>query len=91
LRAGLRALAARRRDEKAWPRGGKAFTFRGVACGKQTPATAGAILHGSNLTLTVWFWAADLMATHSNGVSALQLQLQSRVSLRNVDLTEAKA
>jgi len=26
--------------------------------------------------LTVWFWAVYLMATHSNGISALQLQKQ---------------
>ena len=38
--------------------------------------TAGTILHGSKLDLTVWFWAAYLMATHSNGISALQLQKQ---------------
>ena len=36
--------------------------------------TAGTILHASKLSLTVWFWAAFLMATHSNGISALQLQ-----------------
>jgi hypothetical protein len=35
--------------------------------------TAGTILHASKLSLTVWFWAAYLMATHSNGISALQL------------------
>ena len=38
--------------------------------------TAGTILHASKLPLTVWFWAAYLMATHSNGISALQLQKQ---------------
>ncbi len=38
--------------------------------------TAGTVLHGSKLPLTVWFWAAYLMATHSNGISALQLQKQ---------------
>ena len=31
-------------------------------------------MHSSKLPLTVWFWAAYLMATHSNGISALQLQ-----------------
>ena len=31
----------------------------------------------SKLPLTVWFWAAYLMATHSNGISALQLQKSS--------------
>ena len=34
------------------------------------------ILHASKLPLTVWFWAADLIATHSNGISVLQLQKQ---------------
>lgn len=68
--------------EKGWPHGGKAFTFECAACGKQPPdqvrgsVTAGTILHGSKLPLTVWFWAAYLMATHSNGISALQLQNQ---------------
>ena len=33
-------------------------------------------MHHSKLPLTVWFWAAYLMATHSNGISALQLQRQ---------------
>ena len=31
---------------------------------------------GPEWPLTVWFWAAYLMATHSNGISALQLQKQ---------------
>ncbi len=38
--------------------------------------TAGTLLHASKLPLTIWFWAAYLMATHSNGISALQLQKQ---------------
>jgi hypothetical protein len=38
--------------------------------------TAGTIMHQSKLPLTTWFWAAYLMATHSNGISALQLQRQ---------------
>jgi hypothetical protein len=33
-------------------------------------------MHGSKLSLTVWFWAAYLMATHSNGISARQLWRQ---------------
>ena len=40
------------------------------------PGGDGTILHASKLPLTVWFWAAYLMATHSNGISALQLQKQ---------------
>lgn len=38
--------------------------------------TAGTVMHGSKLPLTVWFWAAYLMATHSNGISARQLGRQ---------------
>ena len=38
--------------------------------------TAGTVMHASKLPLTVWFWAAYLMATHSNGIAALQLQAQ---------------
>ncbi len=37
-------------------------------------------MHGSKLSLSVWFWAAYLMATHSNGISALQLQRQLGLS-----------
>ena len=33
-------------------------------------------MHHSKLPLTTWFWAAYLMATHSNGISALQLRRQ---------------
>ena len=33
-------------------------------------------MHGSKLALHVWFWAAYLMATHSNGISAMQLWKQ---------------
>src|SRR6516162_11154984 len=39
-------------------------------CGRQTSVTAGTTMHRSKLPLTTWFWAAHLMATHSNGMSA---------------------
>ena len=51
-------------------------TLLRAGCRRQTSVTAGTILHASKLPLTVWFWAAYLMATHSNGISALQLQKQ---------------
>ncbi|MCA2409689.1 hypothetical protein [Rhizobium leguminosarum] len=35
---------------------------------------AGTIMHGTHLPLQTWFLAAYLLATHSNGMSALQLQ-----------------
>src|SRR6201998_4245102 len=61
---------------KAWLLQTKAWTYECAGCRKQTSVTAGTILHGSKLPLTLWFWAAYLMATHSNGISAPQLQNQ---------------
>ena len=62
--------------DKGWALRSKAHTFECAGCRRQTSVTAGTILHGSKLPLTVWFWAVYLMATHSNGISALQLQKQ---------------
>jgi hypothetical protein len=61
---------------KGWELSGRAFTWECASCGRQTSITAGTVMHGSKLPLTVWFWAAYLMATHSNGIAALQLQAQ---------------
>ena len=63
-------------NSKAWALQTKAWTWECAGCGKQTSVTAGTIMHHSKLALTIWFWAAYLMATHSNGISALQLQRQ---------------
>jgi hypothetical protein len=62
--------------DKGWELATKAFTWECASCGRQTSVTAGTVMHGSKLALTVWFWAAYLMATHSNGISALQLLRQ---------------
>ena len=50
----------------------------GVAgsCGLDTSLTAGTVLHGTRTPLTHWFWAAYLVATHTPGLSAVQLQRQ---------------
>ena len=56
-----------------WQHRAKAFTYECRSCHRQTSLKAGTVLHSSKLALTVWFWAAFLMATHSNGISALQL------------------
>jgi transposase-like protein/ribosomal protein L37AE/L43A len=45
-------------------------------CGQQTSITAGTVMHGTRTPLTLWFWAAYLVATHTPGISALQLQRQ---------------
>src|SRR5678815_5797189 len=62
--------------DKGWELSTKAFTRECASCRRQTSVTAGTVMHASKLPLTVWFWAAYLMATHSNGIAALQLQGQ---------------
>src|SRR5690606_11554945 len=54
----------------------RAWTYQCVDCRRQTSITAGTVMHRTKLPLTVWFWAAHLIATHSNGISALQLAAQ---------------
>src|SRR5512146_1525465 len=61
---------------RGWQLSSKAFTWECASCRRQTSVTAGTVMHASKLPLTVWFWAAYLMATHSNGIAALQLQAQ---------------
>ena len=46
--------------DHGWALRGKAHTFECARCHRQTSVTAGTILHGSKLALTVWFWAAYL-------------------------------
>jgi transposase-like protein len=64
--------------------------FECLDCGRQTSITAGTALHRSKLPLTTWFWAAHLMATHSNGMSALQLAAQLGVSYKTAWLLTQK-
>ena len=61
---------------KAWALDCKPFTFECAACGHQTSVTAGTIFHRSHLPLLTWFQASYAIASHSNGISALQLQAQ---------------
>lgn len=61
---------------KGWRLATKPWTYECGGCRRQTSVTAGTVMHGSKLSLTTWFWAAYLMASHSNGISALQLQNQ---------------
>jgi transposase-like protein len=49
-------------------------------CHVQTSVTAGTVMHGTRTPLRVWFWAADLVATHHPGISAKQLQRQLGLS-----------
>jgi len=45
-------------------------------CGRQTSLTSGTVLEATKLPLTVWFWAAFMVATDRRGLSALLLQRQ---------------
>ena len=47
-----------------------------AACGYQASVTAGTVLHGTRTPLTLWFWGAYLVATHTPGISAAQLKRQ---------------
>ena len=67
------------RSKRAWRLGAKPWTWECADCGRQTSATAGTIMHGTHLPLRTWFIAAHLVATHSNGISALQLQAKLEI------------
>ena len=62
--------------DQAWSLKTKAWTYECRKCHRQTSVTAGTVMHATKLPLTAWFWAAYFMSTHSNGISALQLQKQ---------------
>jgi transposase-like protein len=52
------------------------YVFECRTCGRQTSPTAGTVMHRSHIPVQEWFWAAYLVATHTPGISALQLQRQ---------------
>ncbi len=102
---GSEAACIRHLVETRWPDGfvcpscgtvGKGWALKGrpvwecSACGRQTSATAGTIMAKTKLPLRAWFWAAYLMATHSNGLSAVQLGKLLGVNYRTAWLLEAK-
>lgn len=49
-------------------------------CGHQSSVTAGTVMHKTRTPLTLWFWAAYLVATHTPGISAVQLQRRLGIS-----------
>jgi len=67
---------------KAWPLQTKAWTWECARCGRQTSVTAGTIMHHSKLPLTLWFWAAYLMATHSADRGATRYRGHDRIRLK---------
>ena len=68
----------------------RAYTYECANCGRQTSITAGTAMHRTRLPLTTWFWAAHLMATHSNGMSARQLEDQLGVTYKTAWLLTQK-
>ncbi len=68
----------------------RAYTYECSNCGRQTSITAGTAMHRTRLPLTTWFWAAHLMATHSNGMSARQLEDQLGVTYKTAWLLTQK-
>jgi len=61
---------------KAWELGWVRPGWECARCRRQTSATTGTILHASYLSLKTWFLAAHICASHSKGMSALQLHAQ---------------
>lgn len=68
----------------------RAYTYECLGCGRQTSVTSGTVMHRSKLPLTTWFWAAHLMSTHSNGMSARQLEDQLGVTYKTAWLLAQK-
>ena len=50
--------------------------FECKSCHHQTSTLSGTLMHGSHLPIRLWFWAAYLVATHTPGISAVQLRRQ---------------
>jgi predicted RNA-binding Zn-ribbon protein involved in translation (DUF1610 family) len=91
--------------ERRWPNGfvcpgcgaqrsaalkSRAYTYECLDCGRQTSVISGTMMHRSKLPLTAWFWAAHLMSTHSNGMSARQLEDQLGVTYKTAWLLTQK-
>ena len=51
-----------------------------AGCHRQASVTAGTVMHRTHTPLRLWFWAAYLVATHTPGISAVQLQRQLGLS-----------
>lgn len=49
-------------------------------CRRQTSPMAGTLMHRSHVPVQEWFWTADLVATHTPGISAVPLQRQLGIS-----------
>jgi transposase-like protein len=66
-------------DRRAWVLE-RRHLWECAECHQQTSITAGTVMHGTRTSLRLWFWAAYLVATHTPGISAVQLQRQLGIS-----------
>ena len=64
--------------DRGWELKRRRASWECAACGKETSVSAGTIMHRSHLPLKTWFMAAHIVTSHSNGISALQLQGSAR-------------
>ena len=62
--------------DRGWELKRRRASWECAACGKETSVNAGTIMHRSHLPLKTWFMAIHIVTSHSNGISALQLQAQ---------------
>jgi hypothetical protein len=54
--------------------------FRSRHCNRDTSLTAGTVMERKHTPLSVWFWAAYLVASQTPGISAVQFQRQLGLS-----------
>ncbi|HID07808.1 MAG TPA: IS1595 family transposase [Armatimonadetes bacterium] len=88
---GFRCTNPECNHDEAWKLETKPWTFECKKCHRQTSLKSQTIMHGSKLSFTKWLLATWLMTSHSNGMSALQLQKQLGLgSYKTAWLLEAK-
>ena len=58
------------------------FGYECPGCGRRTSPMAGTAMHRSHVGIQEWFWAAYLVATHTPGFSAKQLERQTGCAYR---------
>ena len=56
------------------------YVFECRPCSRQTSPMAGTLMHRSHVPVQEWFWTAYLVATHTPGISAVQLPRQRGIS-----------
>ena len=62
--------------DRGWELKRRRASWECAARGKETSVTVGTIMHRRHLPLKTWFMAVHIVTSHSNGISALQLQAQ---------------